>query len=272
MLGRLGDQPGGGADEPDVGGDGAGPEERVASTTRRDAGRAMARVRPNGAELVPPAVVRIRRGHDATAVRRGARSDHPVAQRQKGGPVGRHDHGATDHQPAHGGQHALLGGAVEIGGGLVEEEEGRVPDKGPGQGHPLALPRRQARPRRLPSTVARPSGSPATTSSSPASLMAGRRRRRWRRVGRVARCRRWSGRRDAVRCGTQATWVLHASGSRSARSMPPTVTEPPEAGTRPRRTPRRVDLPQPLGPAMATTSPGSTESETSRRAGSVRPG
>ena len=45
----------------------------------------------------------------------------------------------------------------------------------------------------------------------------------------------------------------------------PTATEPPEAGARPSRTLRRVDFPQPLGPAMATTSPGSTHRETSRQ-------
>ena len=116
----------------------------VASSTRPDAGRAMARVRPIGAS--PPDVGPIRRGdrHDATATSIGrCQSNHTVAHGQKGRAVGRHHHGATDHEAPHGGQDALFGPAVEIGRGLVEEKERRIPEKGPSQGDPLPLPCRQ---------------------------------------------------------------------------------------------------------------------------------
>ncbi len=57
--------------------------------------------------------------------------------------MGRHDDGAADHQAPHGGQHALLGRAVEIRGRLVEQQKGCVPQERPCQGNPLPLPRRQ---------------------------------------------------------------------------------------------------------------------------------
>jgi hypothetical protein len=42
-----------------------------------------------------------------------------------------------------GGQDAVFGPAVEIRRGLVEEKKRCIPEKGPSQGHPLPLPRRQ---------------------------------------------------------------------------------------------------------------------------------
>ena len=172
MLGRLRDQPGRRAEETDVRRDGARAEERRRDhAARRRTGQA--RVRPTGASSTDPFAVRIGGGHDATAVlHRRSQSDHPVAHGQEGGPVGRHHHRATDHEPPHGGQHALLGRAVEIGGGLVEEQEGRVPQERPRQGNPLPLPRRQ--PGALGAQHGRePLGSPATTSSRPASADGG---------------------------------------------------------------------------------------------------
>ena len=155
--------------------------------------------------------------------------------------------------------------AVEIGGGLVEEQQRARPAGTPGRGPPAGAPRRTGRPRRSRAGSQIPSGSRATTSSRPASLMAartssslasGRPSRTLSAMERANRC---------GRCGTQASWARQASGSRSARSMSPIRTEPSRAGVRPSRTPSSVDLPQPLGPAIATTSPGSTVRDTSRQ-------
>ena len=43
----------------------------------------------------------------------------------------------------HGRRHPGLGGQVEVGGGLVEQQDGRVDQLGPGQGDQLALPGRE---------------------------------------------------------------------------------------------------------------------------------
>ena len=49
-------------------------------------------------------------------------------------------------------------------------------------------------------------------------------------------------------------------------SKPPTVTEPPDGGRKPVIMRMVVDLPAPLGPRKPSTSPRSTENETSSTA------
>ena len=54
--------------------------------------------------------------------------------------------------------------------------------------------------------------------------------------------------------------------------MPPMRTVPRCGATKPNTTESRVDFPQPLGPVMATISPGSTTNDAPSRAGVGRPG
>ena len=56
-----------------------------------------------------------------------------------------------------------------------------------------------------------------------------------------------------------------SSGRRESRS-PATETMPPSGSSRPARQDSSVDLPDPEGPVTATISPGSSSSETPRRA------
>ena len=130
--------------------------------------------------------------------------------------------GDQAHRPLHLG----LGGEVEVGGGLVEEQDRRVDELGPGQAQQLALAgrqrpallgdracgsrraaRRRSRGRRRPAPPARPRG-------------------RWRRAGR-RRC--WSG--SCPRTGTAPAARSRAGGGRRAgraraAAMPSTSTAP----------------------------------------------
>ncbi len=135
--------------------------------------------------------------------------------------MGDDDHGATSHQPPHGGQHVLLGPPVEIGGGLVEEQQRGVPHEGPGQGDPLALARRESGPvvaqhrvqtRREAAPPRRRDRRRSTAARTWSSVASGRPRRTLSAIDRAKRCGRW---------GTQATWARQASGSRSARLAAP---------------------------------------------------
>jgi hypothetical protein len=75
-------------------------------------------------------------------------------------------------------------------------------------------------------------------------------------------------------CATHVTERRHASGSRSERSTPSIVMQPPVGSIRARRSAAMVDLPAPLGPVTATVSPGSIvkvmESRTSRSSSGYR--
>ena len=64
----------------------------------------------------------------------------------------------------------------------------------------------------------------------------------------------------------------HASGSSVATSTPPTRSVPPWGARKPSSTFNSVDLPQPLGPASATTSPGSIVSDHPSSTGPARSG
>ena len=57
--------------------------------------------------------------------------------------VGDDERGAAGGDHAHGLLHARLGGEVQVGGGLVEQQDRRVDEVGPGQAHQLALAGRQ---------------------------------------------------------------------------------------------------------------------------------
>ena len=171
--------------------------------------------------------------------------------------MGHDDHGAPVHQPPHGVQHTLLGPAVEIGGRLVEQQEGRIPQEGPGQRHPLALPRRQARPvvaEHGVEPVGQPGHHPVEAGvghrgphlvvgglGSPKPHVVGH------RAGEQVRSLGHPGHLGPPGVGVEVGQVDAAHRHR-----------PPEAGTKPSSTASRVDFPHPLGPAMATTSPGST--------------
>ena len=60
--------------------------------------------------------------------------------------MSRHDHRAVDQEAADGGGDAGHGGRIEPGRWLVQQEDGRRADEGPGQGHALALAGAQGQP------------------------------------------------------------------------------------------------------------------------------
>ena len=117
---------------------------RVANTTRRDAGRATARVRPTGASS--PDLPRSASKEVTTPPRAGrdgaSRTTRSLTARREGRWAA-----MTTVRPTMRRRTVqrtrLLGRAVEICGGLVEEEKGRIPEERPRQGDPLPLPRRQ---------------------------------------------------------------------------------------------------------------------------------
>ena len=59
-------------------------------------------------------------GHAATSTR--VRFDHPIGESKQGWAVSDHDNGAPPSQSHHSVEHVRLRLAVEVGGGLVEEE------------------------------------------------------------------------------------------------------------------------------------------------------
>ncbi len=64
------------------------------------------------------------------------------------------------------------------------------------------------------------------------------------------------------RCGTQASRRRQAAGLTVARSTPPTVARPASGSTKRSSSASSVDLPAPLGPTIATRSPGCSSSST----------
>src|ERR1700745_2092743 len=60
--------------------------------------------------------------------------DDAVREVEKRRAVGDHDDGPSAHQPAERPQHPLFRLRVELGGGLVEEDDRRVVEKGTGNG------------------------------------------------------------------------------------------------------------------------------------------
>ena len=60
--------------------------------------------------------------------------------------------------------------------------------------------------------------------------------------------------------------LVRSASERREKSVPSMVTEPLVAGVRPPRMWKRVDLPEPEGPTMATNSPGQISKLTLRSA------
>ena len=151
------------------------------------------------------------------------------------------------------GHHPACGDLVEVRGGLVEQEQPGSPidpQQCPGNGDPLAFPCGQFRDRAVQQVVGGGSGADRTSSSRVASPAASS-----SSAATVPPV-------NAGRCGTQATVRRHASGSISARSMPPTRTRPESGRTNPSNTASVLDFPEPLGESSRTTSPGRTVKET----------
>jgi hypothetical protein len=74
-----------------------------------------------------------------------AQKDEPVRQGGLAGVVGHHEKGlaAIVHQAPQQGQDLAAGGAVQVAGGLVGQEDQGVGHQGPGDGHALLLAARQ---------------------------------------------------------------------------------------------------------------------------------
>ena len=65
--------------------------------------------------------------------------DDPPGLADGGETVSDHDRGAPGEQPAHCGFDATLGVQVDVGGGLVEDQDARVGDERAREGDQLAL-------------------------------------------------------------------------------------------------------------------------------------
>ena len=206
---------------------------------------------------------------------RGASSTTRSASASSAGAVRDHDDGAPAHEPADRAHDLGLGGAVEAGGRLVEQQQRRVAQERAGEREPLALAGRQpgavvAEPRLQARRAARRSRPPGARRRARA-----RPPRRARPGGRVRTLSAIVPANRCGRCGTQASWACQAARSSSRRSVPPTRTAPAVGVASPSSTRSSVDFPHPLGPAIATTSPGSTVSDSAverrRRATRRRP-
>ena len=171
VLCRPRDQPRRGADQPDVGGDGACAQQRGQDERARTPDAPWPGSGPAAPSGRRSSLVGRRRSWHGYHWRQ---MDDPVGEGQQRGPVGDDDHRTTHHQPPHSPQDAFLGPPVEIGRGLVEQQQRGVPHEGPSQGDPLALARETVRPRRGPGRCPDRREDRSTTSSRPASAMAAR--------------------------------------------------------------------------------------------------
>ena len=150
--------------------------------------------------------------------------DDAVGEPQGRAAVGDEDRGAVGHERAQRVVDGLLGRGVDGRGGVVEHEDARVGDDGPGQGDALALAARQRE------AALADDGVVAVGQLVDEPLGAGRHgrgrgpRRRWRRGGR-RRCstRTVSENRNAS-SNTTPTWRRSESSVTSRTSMPSMVT------------------------------------------------
>ena len=108
-----------------------------------------------------------RRPAESTAIR--------VAWRYGRQPVRHHHRRAAAHEPRERLLHEGLGFAIERRGGLVQDEDARIADEGPGHGQTLPLTARQAR-AALADAGSTPAGNRSTNSSALASASACRSR------------------------------------------------------------------------------------------------
>ena len=147
----------------------------------------------------------------------------------------------------------LAGGAVEIAGRLVGQQQLRPADEGARHRHPLLLAARKlgrivaeamaeadalaAPPRRSSKASPRPANSSGSATFS-CAVMVGMRWKPWNTMP------IWSRRRRA-----------RASSSSGPRSRPATSTRPDVARSSPPATIIRLDLPAPEGPTTAAISP-----------------
>ena len=199
-------------------------------------------------------------------------SEHPVGQLHQRRTVRHQDHRTPAHQSPERIQHLLLGGAVEVGRRLVQQQhaarhaERRGPARRAVARRPTARPRdRRASHRARPACPRPPPAArPPPARPKPAAFVASGRPSRM--LSAIEAANRWG------RCGIQATRARQASGSRLARSTPPSWTDPACGATNPSSTASSVDFPHPLGPVSATISPGSTASEMPSSTGPPRPG
>ena len=207
------------------------------------------------------------RGHRAT---RPFAEVHDVVRRLDDRViVGADDEGgAGARELAHGADQGLPGGGVELGGGLVGEQDQRPADGRGGEGDPLLLPAGQLR-RKRPSVVGHADDPEqldrrlpvdAAKSGRQLDLLDGRQLFE-QVVGRVLED-------DAHGA---ATAPADLPTRRRAKSRPPISTVPAFGRCRPARTRSRVDLPEPDGPAITDSRPGSHSRCTSISAGRDRP-
>ena len=161
-------------------------------------------------------------------------------------------------------QHVLAGARVEVAGRLVGEHDRRASHQGARDRHPLALAARQLG-RRVREPVAEPDALQRGRGGAPSLARAGCRRTAARR----RRCRPRSARRAGRTAGTRTRSGATAvpTGCRSDRrttSTPSSSTSPTVGRSSVPITCSSVDLPEPDGPTIATSSPSLMSRSTSR--------
>ena len=200
--------------------------------------------------------------------------DDAIGERDQRRPVRDEDHRAAAREAADRLDDAALGGAVEVRGGLVEQQQRRVAQERARQGDRWRSPAERPG-AALAEHVSQPvAAARAPSRSSPAAQIAAA---HLRVAGAGAPEPHVLGDRGAEQVRAlghpRQPRARQASRSRSARSTPPTRTEPDVGATSPSRTPSSVDLPQPLGPVEREhLARRATVSETPSSAGSERPG
>ncbi len=142
----------------------------------------------------------------------------------------------------------VLRGVVEAAGRLVEQQQRR-----PGREHDRQRQREPLPLGQVAGVLRRPArrGTAGSNSSSVVPAGAALSRSAWAHSSpTVAAYSRSPG-----TCGTRPTWWSSRLGRTSAGTCPSTTTRPPEGRFMPTRVFSRVDLPAPLRPIRATTSP-----------------
>ena len=165
-------------------------------------------------------------------------------------------------------QDPAAGGAVEVAGGLVGEQDGRPGGEGAGQRHPLLLAARELA-RVVMAAVGEAHGGEQLVGAG--ERVGHGRAARWAAARSPAR----SGCRGAGSSGRRSRSCGGAAGRARPRTSPgwasPSISTSPEVGrSRPAIRASRVDLPLPEGPRTATNSPGSIARSTRSRMVSSR--
>ena len=222
----------------------------VTDAAPRPMATASLRVVGRARRIVSPTEATDEFGVRSSESHRRCELDDAVGHREQRRPVRDHHHGSSGREPSQRFGDSCLGGAVEVGGGFVEQDERRRRGRTPARGRLVAVRRPTVRRR------ARRAGSPAPPAARPRGRRVtrgrghARARRRWRRDGRGASSRRSCLRRDeGAGASTRCAHATHPD--RASRHQP-------------RR--RAAIRPGARGSRAAASTPSTCRSRSARRA------